>query len=265
MSIFSRVKKAKKAAAEHKKAVEVQAGEVNPPPPPYKHVPTHAALDALAATPMMYSPEENRARIAAARKTYSERSASASVTTVSSAQRTYAHPRANNEVKRATHPAYRPWKDLSIGSVIQQPQVHIQQSKLSTQNSLSTMSHETNYSQLPSDFQAFGQPRDAPAPPRGPKAYRASHAASGSLSETRRKSPLSTVSTEESRCCGIPPYKPTLTLLQFPTIITLTGRRTQRVLRRRHTNVCHHLLANSQLSSHTHDRSRESNRAKRKQ
>jgi hypothetical protein len=205
MSIFSKIKKARQAAAEHKKATEVQAEEVEPLPAPYKHVPTHAAFDALVATPMIYSPEENRARIAAARKTHSERSAFASVTTLPSAQRSYAHLRASSEVNLATHPAHRPRKDLSIDSVIQQPQPGMQQPKLSTRRSLPTMTHENDYSLPPNDFHAFGQPRDAPAPPRRQKPYRASHAASSSSSEARRKSPLSNVPTEESRCCGLPP------------------------------------------------------------
>ena len=71
MSIFSKVKKAKKAAEEHKKAA-AQTEEAKPPPAPYKHVVSHAAQDALAATPTTWSPEESRARIAAARKRRSE-------------------------------------------------------------------------------------------------------------------------------------------------------------------------------------------------
>jgi len=53
MSIFGKIKSSKKAAAEHRKAAaDAAAVEASkPPPPPYRHVPTHAAQDAITGTP----------------------------------------------------------------------------------------------------------------------------------------------------------------------------------------------------------------------
>ncbi|KAL8872572.1 MAG: hypothetical protein Q9174_001820 [Haloplaca sp. 1 TL-2023] len=63
MSIFSKIKTAKKAADKHKqaKATEVPV-EQKDKPVPYRHVPTHAAIDALTGTPSSWR-EEDRAAI----------------------------------------------------------------------------------------------------------------------------------------------------------------------------------------------------------
>lgn len=63
MSIFSKIKGAKKAADQHKqaKASEVPA-EKKDVPIPYRHVPTHAAVDALTGAPASWR-EEDRAAI----------------------------------------------------------------------------------------------------------------------------------------------------------------------------------------------------------
>ncbi|KAF2106929.1 hypothetical protein BDV96DRAFT_310809 [Lophiotrema nucula] len=114
MSIFSRVKKAKKAAEEYKKAV-IQTEEAKPPPATYKHVVSHAAQDALAATPTRWSPEESRARIATARKTRSEM--------VVSAPATANHSRANSERNSPSGPVLRSKSDMSIGSVMHNPKL----------------------------------------------------------------------------------------------------------------------------------------------
>ena len=66
MALFTKFKKAKEAAVEHKKTTAAQ--ETKPPAAPYKHVPTHAAQDALNAQPTTLKPAELQARIAAARK-----------------------------------------------------------------------------------------------------------------------------------------------------------------------------------------------------
>lgn len=63
MAIFAKFKKAKDAAVEHKKAAQ-QAK----PATPYHHIPTHAAQDALAASPTTLTSQELQSRIAAARK-----------------------------------------------------------------------------------------------------------------------------------------------------------------------------------------------------
>ncbi|KAH7065859.1 hypothetical protein BKA63DRAFT_166359 [Paraphoma chrysanthemicola] len=66
MALFTKFKKAKDAAVEHKKTAAAQQAKA--PSVPYRHVPTHAAQDALAAQPMTLKPEELQARIAKARK-----------------------------------------------------------------------------------------------------------------------------------------------------------------------------------------------------
>jgi hypothetical protein len=66
MPLFTKFKKAKDAAVEHKKTAAAEQDK--PPAPPYKHVPTHAKQDALAVQPTTVRPEELQARIAAARK-----------------------------------------------------------------------------------------------------------------------------------------------------------------------------------------------------
>ena len=63
MSIFSKIKGAKKAAEKHKaaKASETPV-EKKDAPVPYKHVPTHAAVDALTGAPSSWR-EDDRAAI----------------------------------------------------------------------------------------------------------------------------------------------------------------------------------------------------------
>jgi hypothetical protein len=51
MSIFSRLKRSKKAAKMHKKMASEQMNAEELPKPPYKHIPTHAFFDALTGGP----------------------------------------------------------------------------------------------------------------------------------------------------------------------------------------------------------------------
>jgi hypothetical protein len=51
MSIFSRLKKSKKAAKMHKKIASEQMNAEELPKPPYRHIPTHAFFDALTGGP----------------------------------------------------------------------------------------------------------------------------------------------------------------------------------------------------------------------
>ncbi len=62
MSIFSKIKGAKKAAKEHKNA-EAQKTPVEnvDKPQPYRHVPTHAAADALSGAPSSFREEDRTA------------------------------------------------------------------------------------------------------------------------------------------------------------------------------------------------------------
>ena len=66
MSIFSKIKGAKKAAKDHKQAQQGAgaAPEIVDKPIPYKHVPTHAAIDAMAGAPASYK-EADKAEIKA--------------------------------------------------------------------------------------------------------------------------------------------------------------------------------------------------------
>ena len=66
MTLFTKFKKAKEAADEHKKTTAAQQARI--PSAPYRHIPTHAEQDALASHPTSVRPEELQARIAAARK-----------------------------------------------------------------------------------------------------------------------------------------------------------------------------------------------------
>ncbi len=58
MSIFSRLKRSKKAAKMHKKIASEQISAENVPKPPYKHIPTHAYLDALSGCPSSWMHED---------------------------------------------------------------------------------------------------------------------------------------------------------------------------------------------------------------
>ncbi|KAL8659230.1 MAG: hypothetical protein Q9202_007225 [Teloschistes flavicans] len=63
MSIFSKIKGAKKAADKHKKAKSTEIPvEQKDVPIPYRHIPTHAAIDALTGAPASWR-EEDRAAI----------------------------------------------------------------------------------------------------------------------------------------------------------------------------------------------------------
>lgn len=73
MSIFSKIKGAKKAANEHKLAeAQKTPAEVVDKPVPYRHVPTHAASDALSAVPSSFK-EEDRTAIRASHQRRTQR------------------------------------------------------------------------------------------------------------------------------------------------------------------------------------------------
>ena len=63
MSIFSKIKGAKKAADKHKQAKSTEVPvEIKDTPVPYRHIPTHAAVDALTGAPASWR-EEDRVAI----------------------------------------------------------------------------------------------------------------------------------------------------------------------------------------------------------
>lgn len=70
MSIFSKLKASKKAAKEHK-AAEKQKDPETAVVIPYKHTPTHAAVDALSGAPSSWS-RDDRSKIKAQHKRRSE-------------------------------------------------------------------------------------------------------------------------------------------------------------------------------------------------
>ncbi|KAF2002398.1 hypothetical protein P154DRAFT_573972 [Amniculicola lignicola CBS 123094] len=198
MSIFSRMKKAKKAAAEHKKvAIQEQKEEIEKPPPvPYKHIPTHAAQDALSAMPTVWGPKETRARIAAARKRMSEVTASAPASVRNSSS--------TSDMSFTPRPMYRSQSDMSMFSIMRQPQSSHQLRPGKGQQSQSAIPPVPALPHMPSGKRrakssnepaAFVQPRNAPsAPPRRQKP----HHSNSSVSSVRRKSPLSNVSLDQA-------------------------------------------------------------------
>jgi hypothetical protein len=63
MSVFSKIKQGRKAAKDHKaKKVEENKENEEPVKVPYKHVPTHAAVDALSGAPSSWK-HEDRSKI----------------------------------------------------------------------------------------------------------------------------------------------------------------------------------------------------------
>lgn len=158
MSIFSKVKNAKKAAEEHKRASSQAQAEIKPPTR-YKHIPTHAAQDALSCAPTSWSVEESRAKISAAHRRKSDLS------------------RKSNFVRTSSEPAmasrdyiHRTESDLSIDSVI-------------------TKQRHSSY-QSPSPYTYSGYI----PPPRNRPYF--THASSSS-SMVMKRSPLSNTSTNE--------------------------------------------------------------------
>ena len=65
MSFFSKLRNSKKAAHEVKLARAAEEQKERQVKPPYKHIPTHAASDALRIAPPSASADENRAAIRA--------------------------------------------------------------------------------------------------------------------------------------------------------------------------------------------------------
>jgi len=63
MSIFSKIRGAKKAADKHKGSKTQNSGVEKPDKPvvPYRHVPTHAAIDALSGAPSSWKAQDKSA------------------------------------------------------------------------------------------------------------------------------------------------------------------------------------------------------------
>jgi hypothetical protein len=196
MPFFSKLKKAKEAAAEHKK--EAAKEEEKKPKVPYKHVPTHAGIDALAATPSSMGNSELRERIAAARRSRSVSSASAPAHRLGTS---LYHGQAGGSSSRS-----RPASVISTSS-------HSRNGSLGRRTnsdlSISTMmqSHQETPSRgrqpVRSDY--FSHASGVPAVPQLPPQHRpkTQKTVSSRSSVAKRRSPLSAMSITED---GMYPY-----------------------------------------------------------
>jgi hypothetical protein len=179
MALFTKFKKAKDAAVEHKKTTTAQ--EAKPAPAPYKHVPTHAAQDALSSQPTTVRPEELQARIRAARK----RRANSYQPPVTLNQSIYHSCESSRSSSRA---------NSSLGFAPSS----IPSNFKGKANSFDAMDAAGRRS-LPLSYQpnspmAGGRP---PFPPLASQRPRPPMSSSRRSSFTKRKSPLSTVSLDE--------------------------------------------------------------------
>lgn len=188
MALFSKIKKAKEAAQEHKKDAATQ--EQPKPKVPYKHVPVHAGVDALSATPSTMRSKELREKIAAARRSRSMSSAS---TPTRSGAALY---QSANSPNSRSHPS----------SIISSPS-HSRNGSLGRRTnsdlSISTMmqSHQETPSRgrQPVRHDYFSHSSGVPALPQLPAQHRstAQKTISSRSSVTKKKSPLSAMSITE--------------------------------------------------------------------
>ncbi|KAF9691524.1 hypothetical protein EKO04_010507 [Ascochyta lentis] len=195
MAFFSKLKKAKEAAAEHKKEAVNQ--EQPKPKVPYKHVPVHAAADALSATPTTIRAEELRDRIAAARKSRSMSSASGSVRSGTALYQTVNTPNSRSRPSSvASSPTHS--RNGSLGK------------RTNSDLSISTMmqSHQDAPSRgrQPARRDYFSHSSGVPAVPQLPAQHRSvpQGTISSRSSVTKRRSPLSAMSIREDDEAGEP-------------------------------------------------------------
>jgi hypothetical protein len=196
MALFTKFKKAKNAAGEHKKIAAAEEGK--PPAPPYKHVPTHAKQDALATQPTTVRPEELQARIAAARK----RRASSYQSPVASRHSVYHSCESSRASSRTNSTAqFIPLSTAaslkgkgksteSIDTILRRPH---SSSNGVTSPMVIGRRHPGELSSMPGGALAF------PFPPT--QRPRPTHTRSRRSSFTKKKSPLS-MSVEEGTLCS---------------------------------------------------------------
>ena len=142
MSIFSKLSRAKKAAKNHKEAQQAPVEEVDKPVP-YKHVVTHAAIDALSGAPSSWR-EADRLAIKATnekRKSMVTRNSSGMASTLprnssygSTSNYSYSRPMPLRENRRSygANGGYYTNSGLTVGNPTFQP------SPLASQGTLST-------------------------------------------------------------------------------------------------------------------------------
>lgn len=121
MSIFSKLKQSKRAAKEHKNksSKQIQAEEL--PKTPYKHVPTHAAVDALSGAPSSWQ-QEDRARILEQNKRRSMMTLTRNGSSLSTGTRGSTVPAVPSLLRHGTYNAYNPsWNDRGDYSYLNEP------------------------------------------------------------------------------------------------------------------------------------------------
>ncbi|KZM23531.1 uncharacterized protein EKO05_0011237 [Ascochyta rabiei] len=195
MAFFSKIKKAKEAAAEHKKEAATQ--EPQKPKVPYKHIPVHAAADALSATPTTIRAEDLRERIAAARRSRSMSSASANPRSGVALYQTVNTPTSRSRPSSiASSPTHsrngslgkRTNSDLSISTMMQSNQ------------------EAPSRGRQPARRDYFSHSSSVPTVPQLPAQHRPAPQTtiSSRSSVTKRRSPLSAMSITEDDEAGEP-------------------------------------------------------------
>jgi hypothetical protein len=186
MALFTKFKKAKDAAVEHKKTTTAQ--EAKPAPAPYKHVPTHAAQDALSSQPTTVRPEELQARIRAARR----QRANSYQPPVTVNQSIYHSCESSRSSSRA---------NSSLGFLPSSPPTGLKDKANSFDAIDAACRQSLSLSYRSSTPMAGGRP---PFPPLASQRPRPPMSSSRRSSFTKRKSPLSTVSLDEGMAHTLP-------------------------------------------------------------
>jgi len=209
MAFFTKFKKAKDAAVEHKKAAAAQ--ETKPPAAPYRHIPTHAAQDALNVQPTVLKPEELQARIAAARKrraSYSNYQAQTPMATRHSVYHSTASSRASSRAPsialspRSSPPSLKgkEREEMSIDGVVKRARSASYHSSPKMVNA--HLQNGDYFPQIPEGPASLPLPVSQRRPP-----------ISNRSSFAKRKSPLSTVSLDEGTSHHISTHVASLMLL----------------------------------------------------
>lgn len=120
MSIFSKLKLSKKAAKDHKQKLSQQINSEDIPKVPYKHVPTHAAVDALTGAPSSWK-HEDRPKILEHHKRRSMMTISRTGSALST--RTDHHtPAVPSLLRNSSYNSYNPtWNDRGDYSYLNEP------------------------------------------------------------------------------------------------------------------------------------------------
>lgn len=208
MAFFTKFKKAKEAAVEHKKSAAAQ--ETKPPSAPYRHIPTHAAQDALNVQPTTLKPAELQARVAAARK---RRASYSAYQSPMSTRHSIYHSTENSRASsRAPSIAYSPQStspslkgkgrdDQSIDGLVKRARsASYRHSPAMTSAHLQQGEY---FPQIPEGPLALPPPVSQRRPP-----------ISNRSSFAKKKSPLSTVSVDEGVFHKLHTLKMNLTLVQ---------------------------------------------------